>query len=296
MIIVRLIGGLGNHMFQYAVGRVLSLKWHSDLYLDITQLINPPQNITPRSYELDNFNIKAAVASKDLLKQVPLSRKDMFRIGLQRIFSRAPIFHYVKEQTVDFDRRILSLPDNVYLDGNWQSEKYFSGISDIIREEFQILSNPSESNQKMLEKIQECNSVSIHIRRGDYISNPKTHRIHFVCNEEYYRKAKEIILKQIENPHFFIFSDDPIWAQNNIVPDASVTYISHNTGIQSNEDLRLMLHCQHHIIANSSFSWWGAWLGKKPGQVVVAPGRWFTSEEEHNMNDRIPKKWIRLNE
>jgi hypothetical protein len=285
MIIVQLIGGLGNQMFQYAIGRALSLKWHSDLYIDITQLIDPPYHITPRSYELDKFNIKAAIAPKDLLKRVALSRKDLLRVGFQRIFNRGIVFKCITEQTIDFDSRIPDLPDNVYLLGFWQSEKYFLGISDVIRNDFHILPTPSISNQKILDMIQECNSVSVHVRRGDYVTNPKTRKKFFICDEEYYQKAIEIILKQIEKPHFIVFSDDPVWAQNHIIPDAPVTYVSHNKGKQSYEDLRLMIQCHHHIIANSSFSWWGAWLGKKEGQVVVAPNRWFNTNP-CNYSDR----------
>ena len=291
MIIVKLMGGLGNQMFQYALGRTLSLRWNSDLYLDLNFLMNTPSNTTPRFYELDKFNIKADIASSDLLKQVSFSRKDLFRIEFQRFFKRKTVFQYVKEQTINFDSGILDLPDNVYLDGYWQSEKYFTGINDIIRDDFLILSHPSESNQKILKKIQDCNSVSIHIRRGDYITNPKTRGIHFICDEEYYRKAIETIMKQIEKPHFFVFSDDPAWAQNHIVPDAPVTYVSHNMDIQSFEDMRLMIHCHHHIIANSSFSWWGAWLGKKPEQLVIAPGKWFNTKV-YNYHDRLPSGWL----
>ncbi|MGA2121749.1 MAG: alpha-1,2-fucosyltransferase [Methanoregula sp.] len=291
MIIVRLIGGLGNQMFQYALGRVLSLKWHSDLYLDLTHLTTPPPNITPRRYALDKFNIEADIASSGLLKQVPFSQKEIFLIGFRNFFTRKAIFQYVKEPTVNFNRGMLDLPDNVYLEGYWQSEKYFAGISDVIRQDFIILPNPSERNQKILDEIQECNSVSVHVRRGDYITNPETRRIHFVCDEEYYRKALEIIMKQIKNPHIFVFSDDTDWTDNHIMPDAPVTYITHNIDKQSYEDMRLMMHCRHHIIANSSFSWWGAWLGKKPGQLVVAPSRWYNTKL-CNYSDRLPSDWI----
>jgi hypothetical protein len=294
MIIVRLRGGLGNQMFQYALGRSLSFRWHTDLYLDLTLLAKTPQNTTPRNYDLNKFNIKAVIASTDLLKQLPTSRKDMLRIGFQRIFNRRIVFQYVKEQTIDFDERILGLPDNIYIDGYWQSEKYFSRISNVIREDFSFLYNPSENNQRILDEIQGCNSVSIHIRRGDYVNNAKIKNLFFVCDDGYYRKAIEIIMKQIQKPHFFIFSDDPDWARNHIVPDAPVTYISHNMDNQSYEDLRLMIHCKHHIIANSSFSWWGAWLGKHEAQIVVAPGKWFNTKR-YNDNDRLPPKWLVVN-
>jgi hypothetical protein len=291
MIITKLIGGLGNQMFQYALGRALSIKLQSTLYLDITALINPPKDIIPRNYELDKFNIRANIASYDLLKRVPFSPKYMIRIGFQKFFKGKTIFRYVKEQTHNFDKEILGLPDNVYLDGYWQSERYFNDISDIIRDDFLILHNPSEMNRKMLDKIQNCNSVSVHIRRGDYVTNPKTQRVHFVCDEEYYETAFEMIKKQIEKPYFFVFSDDPLWAQNHIVPDGPVTFVSHNTGIQSSEDMRLMMNCKHHIIANSSFSWWGAWLGKKPEQLVIAPGKWFNTKV-CNYHDRLPSGWL----
>jgi hypothetical protein len=285
------MGGLGNQMFQYAVGRSLALKWHCDLYLDLEFLVNTPQNTTSRSYELDIFNIKANIASKDILKCVPLSRKDNFRLTIQKIFGNENVIQYVKERTIDFDRCILDLPDNVYLDGYWQSEKYFVGIRDIIINDFVFLKHPSESNQKILNEIQKCNSVSIHIRRGDYISNPKTRRIHFICDDSYYQKALEIIMRQIEKPHFFVFSDDAEWARTHIIPDARVRYITHNIEKQNYEDLRLMMHCQHHIIANSSFSWWGAWLGKKEGQVVIAPGKWFNTKN-YKSSARLPSTWL----
>jgi hypothetical protein len=291
MIITRLIGGLGNQMFQYAVGRTLSFKWHTDLYLDICLLNNPPPNITPRYFELNTFNIKASIAPTDILKQVPLSRKDKLRTGFHSIFNRESIFQCVNEQTIDFDNRIPDLPDNIYLNGYWQSEKYFADIPDVIREDFTILPPPSKSNQEMLDKIQECNAVSIHIRRGDYLTNPETRRTHFVCDEDYYFRAIEIIMQQIEKPHFFVFSDDATWARNHIIPDAPVVYISHNTGKKSYEDLRLMMHCKHHVIANSSFSWWGAWLGKKEGQIVLVPGKWFNTKH-CNYDDRVPKNWL----
>ncbi len=293
MIVVRLMGGLGNQMFQYALGRAISMKKNSNFYLDLTQLINTPRHATPRRYDLDVFNIQADIAPPDILKKAWSWRKSVARIGLHKIFGRGDEFLYVKERTIDFDPGILDLPDNVYLDGYWQSEKYFLTISDTIRKDFVIIPDPTEENQKILDKIQGCNSVSIHIRRQDYVTNPVTRRIHYVCDEEYYRKAIERIIKQVEDPNFFVFSDDPAWAQKYVVPDAPVTYITHNIGKQSYEDLRLISHCHHHIIANSSFSWWGAWLSLSKSKVILAPKKWFP-KIQHRIEDRIPPNWTTI--
>lgn len=294
MIIVRLIGGLGNQMFQYSLGRTMSLKWHSDLYLDVTSLVNPLPNNTPRSYELDKFHIKANIASSDLLKWVSFSRIDTVRFGIRSLFSGETVFKYIKEKTHDFDREILSLPDNVYLNGYWQSEKYFNRIPDIIRKDLSFVNPPSAINQEVLEEIVECNSVSVHIRRGDYVSNPKTRDTHGVIGSEYYGKALNLIDKKVKEPEVFVFSDDIQWARENLKTELPLHFIDHNGMEKGFEDLRLMSHCKHHIIANSSFSWWGAWLGKRDGQVVVSPARWFNTRS-CNFSDRLPSGWVVVN-
>ena len=290
MIIVKLMGGLGNQMFQYALGRNLSIKKKTDLFLDNTLLGNPSHTMTPRNYELGIFNIEASIAPKNLLKMVPSSRRNKIRSTFHKIFNKQPLITYMKEQTINFDNQILDLPDNVYLDGYWQSEKYFSDISEVIRNDFLIQTNPSQINQKILDSIEECNSVSIHIRRGDYVTNPKTRRIHYICDEEYYRKSINQIHEKVKNPYFFVFSDDIDWAKHNITSESPIIFISHNSGTKSYEDLRLMIHCKHHIIANSSFSWWGAWLGEHKEQLVIAPGRWYNSKK-CNYFDRLPSDW-----
>lgn len=292
MIIVKLIGGLGNQMFQYAAGRRLACFHNTDLFLDVTGF----ESESLRECELNHFRINAAIAPPDLLKQVPFSRKDSVCLGIRNFLSANTVWQYVREKTPDFHEEVLSLPDRVYLDGYWQSERYFAEISNLISNELSFVDPPSIINQELLMKIGNCNSVSVHIRRGDYVSNPETRRIHYVCDEKYYTKALTHVMKKVNDPEFFIFSDDPDWAQRHVAPNAPVTYISHNSGGQSYEDLRLMMHCRDHIIANSSFSWWGAWLSRCPQKIVIAPNRWFASTYNSDIENRIPKEWIILNE
>jgi len=288
-IIVKLIGGLGNQMFQYAAGRRLAYQHKTDLLLDISGFASYPL----REYELDIFNIHATIASVDFLNSIEFSKEKPIQKIFKKFF-RKNIIRLVKEQTIDFDDNILKLPNDVYLDGYWQSEKYFQDIKNIIKNDFSFVPKPSEKNQGIIKKIATCNSVSIHVRHGDYISNPETKQIHYVCDERYYKTAISMFLDLIDDPELFIFSDDPEWAKRNIQADAPIMFISHNLGKQSFEDMRLMSYCKHHIIANSSFSWWGAWLAENEKQVVIAPDRWYNTKN-CNYEDRIPKHWNIVN-
>ena len=288
-IIVKLTGGLGNQMFQYAAGRRLAYQHKTDLLLDISGFASYPL----RKYELDIFNIHATIASLDLLNSIEFLKDKPFQKKIKKFF-RKNIIRLVKEQTIDFDDNILTLPNDVYLDGYWQSEKYFQDIKNIIKNDFLFVTKPSEKNQVITKKIAACNSVSIHVRRGDYILNPETKQIHHVCDEKYYKTAISMIFDIINEPEFFLFSDDLEWAKKNIQVDAPIMFISHNLGKQSFEDMRLMSYCKNHIIANSSFSWWGAWLAENDEQCVIAPDRWFNTRI-CNYCDRIPKHWNVVN-
>ena len=182
---------------------------------------------------------------------------------------------------------------NVYLEGFWHSEKYFKDIENVIRQEFTIRDEPDALNKEMANKIMACEPVSIHIRRGDYVSDKKTNEFHGTCSLEYYNDAIGIITKEIKAPHFFVFSDDPVWVQDNLKLKFSTTYLVYNGAEKAYEDLRLMSLCKHHIIANSSFSWWGAWLSGNPYKIVIAPKKWF-NDETIDTSDLIPDEWFRI--
>lgn len=289
MIIIKLLGGLGNQLFQYAVARGLALIHNTDLFLDISGY----SSSILRKYELGVFNINASIASPDILKYVPFSISDACYLNIRHVFSGNIKIQYFKEKNFAFQKEILSLPDNIYLDGYWQSEKYFSFFEGILRKELSFASQPSIINQEHLERIKRCNSVSVHIRRGDYISNRKTMDIHGFLGTDYYARALNLVKEKITGPTIFVFSDDIDWAIENFKTDLPTHFIDHNRKENAYEDLRLMCTCKHHIIANSSFSWWGAWLCKNPDKVIIAPKRWFNTPKI-DTRDLIPDSWIVL--
>jgi hypothetical protein len=266
LIITNLIGGLGNQLFQYAVGRRLAYIHNEPLKLDITAF----RNYTLRSYHLNPLNIIEQIATDEEI-------------------SHYRNHHYIREEYFQFNSGILNLGPHTYLEGYWQSEHYFKDIEPIIRQEFMVKHAPEGENARLYNMILSCEAVAIHVRRGDYVSNLVTNEHHGLCPLDYYYQAVSIIANQIHNPHFFIFSDDWSWAQQNIHLNYPMTFVTHNAN-WPNEDLRLISHCKHHIIANSSFSWWGAWLGSYPHKIVIAPRKWFNCQER-NTQDLIPDSW-----
>ena len=289
MFIIQLIGGLGNQMFQYAAGRRLAHHHNTSLFLDVSLF----SAYKLRKYELDIFNIEAAIAPPDMLKQVAFSSKDIIYLRLRNVFLPNIIIRYIREKSYEFDEYIYNAPDNYYIEGYFQSERYFADISNVIRKNFTFKNEPNEENKRILSRIQNTNSVSLHIRRGDYISNPKTMETHGVLGIDYYLKGLNYIEKNIRTPEIFIFSDDIAWAKENILIKMPIHFIDHNQSSRDYEDLRLMSCCKHNIIANSSFSWWGAWLNQNPDKIVIAPQKWF-NDPTINTNDLIPSTWIRL--
>lgn len=264
MVIVHLVGGLGNQLFQYAAARRLANMHGSCLKLDISAF----QRYTLHPYHLGHFCIIENIATKDEIIQIT-GDKSLAQD------SRGSI---IKEKNFKFDPDLLNVPDNVYLVGYWQSEKYFDDIKDIIRSEFSVKDELDSKNKDIADCITNCNSVSLHIRRGDYINNPKTNLVHGTCSMDYYRRCILKIGKNIHKPHFFIFTDDPEWVAKNMKLEFPMTLIDHNGPARDYEDLRLMSMCQHNIIANSTFSWWGAWLNPNPDKIVFIPERWFQKE------------------
>jgi Glycosyl transferase family 11 len=291
MIIVKLIGGLGNQMFQYSLGQHLAIKNNSTLKLDLQGF----KDYKLRNYDLSCFNILENIATSNDLSDVILPSNRLIRKVGKCIKVKLNVvqqIQYIKESIFNFQPEILNLGDNIYLEGYWQSEKYFSDIKDVIIKEFTVKNRPDPINESFIEEIAGCESVSIHIRRGDYVSNPTTNKFHGFLGLDYYQRAIKLMLEKVDNPHFFVFSDDPGWANKNIKTDASITYIKHNNA-KNYEDMRLMSTCKHQIIANSSFSWWGAWLNKNPEKIVLAPEKWF-NDSSINTDDLILDSWIRI--
>ena len=292
MIITKLIGGLGNQMFQYAAGRRASVVNKTELKLDITEY-DHQVGITHRVYMLNAYKIHASIATKSEIEAFKSLSLDFIPRSWHRLKILLLRRHYIRQKASHFTHELLNAADNSYLDGYWGSEKYFSDIGEILRKDFTLKKKPDKTNSELIQHIKNCNSVSIHVRRSDYVKDKKTHDFHGVCGLAYYKKAISLITKKVMNPSFFIFSDDPDWCKANFRLRYPTTYVRHNLGKNDCEDMRLMSVCKHNIIANSTFSWWGAWLNRNPDKIIVAPKRWFTNKSI-NTEDLIPNSWIKI--
>ncbi|MFY9241427.1 MAG: alpha-1,2-fucosyltransferase [Polaribacter sp.] len=267
MIIVRIVGGLGNQMFQYAYAKSLQQKGYK-VRIDISKFKNYKLH---GGYHLDKYNIDIETSS-----------------SFSNLITRLGFRRSAKEKSLLFDEKFLKLPEKEYVKGYFQTEKYFKEIKNIIYNQFQIKNTLSESTisyKKEIEKYK--NACSIHVRRGDFISDKKANKVHGTCTLDYYEKAIEFLNSQFKEVHFFIFSDDILWAKKNLKIE-NVTFINHKT--IPHEDLLLMSLCRFNITANSSFSWWGAWLNKHKSKVVIAPKQWFVDKE----NEVACNNWIQL--
>ncbi len=275
MIIIRLKGGLGNQMFEYAAGRALALKTNSRLLLDATFLNDrtPRRHFTFRSYELGVF---------DIAPEFTLLSRISFAVRIPLLWPTLSVFSMLAEEV----GRIFGRK-TIYLENYSQSEKYFSEYAEVIRKDF-TFSNPlSAEAEQIAAEIASTESVALHVRRGDYVTDPKTAAYHgFVGAGDYYARAVTVIEEKVRDPHLFVFSDDIAWCRENLKIAHPTTYVA--TGVH---DLHLMSLCKHNIIANSSFSWWAAWLNKNPDKIVIAPEEWSLGGKS---DDVLPKNWVRL--
>jgi hypothetical protein len=293
VVIVKLFGGVGNQLFQYAAARRLALMHHTELKLDITHLTHE----AVRPYRLNPFRIREVLATPQEVAEL----KGTAKKGLERVVFRAgqkmkPYYRrsvFAERHLKPFDPNILKTPKDVYMHGYWQSEKYFAEIQELIRHEFTVKYEQDAPNRSMAKEIANVDSVSIHVRRGDYVSDPKTNRFHGTCDLDYYFRSVEFIAEKVPSIQFFVFSDDPEWVTGNLKLRYPSTVVTLNGPSKGYEDLRLMSMCRHNIIANSSFSWWGAWLNPNPDKLVLGPRRWFR-EAGLDTRDLLPNSWIRI--
>ncbi|KZX14664.1 glycosyl transferase family 11 [Methanobrevibacter cuticularis] len=288
IITVGIGGGTGNQMFQYAIARSLAEDLNTDFYMNLYQYDFLPSFVskTPKHvrFNLQHFNIKEKFSSS--LKFITKTLESKFNSNLNYI-NEGNIF----TKFTYYNPEILNLKGKIFLRGNFQDERYFSHNSDIIRNDFKIITPPSRDNKKLIKEISSINSVALCIRRGDYLS-PFWKAQVGICTMDYYNKAIEEIIKKVENPTFYIFSDDPEWVKDNVKLNYPSVYVSHNDVDKDYEDLRLMSNCKHFIIANSTFHWWGAWLSQNENKIVIAPDPWFNSE---TIKNPASDHWIKLN-
>jgi len=289
----RILGGLGNQMFQFAFGRALSLKHGVALKLDLSGFATYGLH----RFELDRvFGLPLQVASgtdrRDLLgwRSSDLVLRILARPAFKRLRGRHLVIH---DRGTDASNYFGSGASS-YLFGYWQSEHYFRDYAASIRDDFVFRAPLVSANMDLARRMLDRDSVSVHIRRGDYVSDPKTRAVLGPCSVEYYLRAIDWLRTRVPGAEWFVFSDDVEWVKESIPLSGNVQYVSHNKGADSYFDMQLMSLCKHHIIANSTFSWWGAWLGEpSTNAIVVAPARWY-ADARYESHDLIPSSWVRL--
>jgi hypothetical protein len=285
---------MGNQLFEYATAKALAARYQMELRLDTSV----PDRSKTLPYRLHAFALSSPAAQtgieQNLIRTACSQRLAIRPLGrLLRATSGLELALETRQHTFDasLDARARSLPDGhtLCLHGYWQCPEYFASNADMIRREFRVKQAPSPANQAMLRLIQAVNSVSLHIRRGDYLA--LKHRPALAL--AYYVAAVQIIAARVENPHFFVISDDIAWAKQNLRLPFRTTFVDVNRESTAQEDLRLMSACRHHVIANSTFSWWGAWLNPRPDKLVVAPKYWSCTRDSF-FPEMIPPGWICL--
>tara|TARA_B100000787_G_C16199329_1_gene303764 strand:+ start:11687 stop:12592 length:906 start_codon:yes stop_codon:yes gene_type:complete len=301
MIITRILGGLGNQMFQYACGSALADQYSVSHYLDLSAFSGYASVDSDELFngmalhqgfqlseifgcdilEASDKTIKAAIGWRSKKYAKDRLHKNM----LSPLRGR----HFIVDDDGIEKIDAASLQKGVYLSAYWQNEKYFIGAESQIRKQFAFKIPLVERNTEISEAIRKSNSVSIHVRRGDYVSNANFTSDFPVCSLDYYNAAIKNITSYIPDPTFFVFSDSVEWTKSNLVIPYPVVYVDNNQGQSSYQDMHLMSLCDHNIIANSSFSWWGAWLNKNNSKMVVAPKLWFK-----NAHFDHPSNWITL--
>jgi len=264
MRVIKIKGGLGNQMFQYAYGRNLELSGKKVIF-DIS-FFEGRKSVkdTARNFKLAKFNIQTKAKFGNFFTAKNL------------------LINYLKK----IKRRL-----GFFVDEYYQNEKYFINIADEIKNEFTLKNDFSDKAKEYLQILEGGNSASLHIRRGDYVANKKANAYHGVCDLNYYYEAIKIIKEKIPNPIFFVFSDDISWAKENLVGEKFI-FVS-SPEIEDVEEMMLMSKCKHNIIANSSFSWWGAWLNSNSEKIVIAPKKWFNDKKAEQINI-APANWLRI--
>jgi hypothetical protein len=319
VVAAHLCGGLGNQLFQYAAGRSLAHRNRARLVLDATTFTLPQQR---RKFALEPYAIDAAVVfdgyayapqtpavmlpRPDWLRERPGSFIDRFvyRLGRARVeggairlvntvrylTGRAAALRVFAEKSFDYDPGFSRLEGRTYLEGYWQSHRYFADTADVIRRELTLRYEPNAVNRQWLARILGSNSVCVHVRRGDYLTVDHFDQ-HGICSADYYARSMQLLAGRIDNPQFFVFSDDLAWSRQHL-SGLNVCFVDANSAEAAHDELKLMASCRHHIIANSSLSWWGAWLARWDGQIVIGPDPWFSARKE--TPDLFPPDWLVL--
>ena len=283
MISVDIYGGLGNQMFQYALGRSIAIHRNEELQIEARSF----DNYELREFLLDQFNIRAHIKDLDEKhckisnRYINFAIKNLLKLGVN-VYPLA----YFEKNNFTYDEQVFNTSAK-YFEGYWQSYNYFEKHRSALLDEFTLKKELTKGNKHILDDIISSESISLHVRRGDYVGNSKVQNANLSI--EYYKKAISFINNKIENPKFFVFSDDVSWVKENLSIDTIAVYVDINDGNHAYYDLELMKHCKHNIIANSTFSWWGAWLNDNDNKIIVSPNKWMNFDID--MNQLIPLSW-----
>lgn len=288
MVISVLAGGLGNQLFQYAFGFRLARQLQTELRLERhlleSRTLARLRHFTPRQYELDTF----------VMAQRAASRYDVVRF-LSRTLLPGQQAVLLRDADPDSLKNLNDQTQDALCFGYWQSEDYFKPAAEVLRQQLVFRQRPSNSTLTVAEAVRSCrNATFVHIRRGDYVVNTIANQHHGVCGVEYYHRSIEYLRERVSDPDFFVFSDDLPWVKRQLGDVIGpATYVDGNAGPDSWQDMYLMQYCRHAIVANSSFSWWGAWLNPEPNRIVVAPQHWFAADKS-GYPAIVPSHWITL--
>ena len=289
--IIRIWEGLGNQLFQYAFARALQLSRGEKVYLDFTDCNGRlcDQTRTAREYQLSNFRITLRNYPDVAKYFFFLDESNEIKKGIKCLAEKKMFpYKYYEEENVQYKPELLGLKGNYYIQGWFQNQGYFMEYADVIRKEIR-LKNKIYLENELKSILKNRNAVSVHIRRGDYKKNTN------VLTMRYYEKAINQINNSVKKPVFCVFSDEIDWVKKNLEIEGEVYYVNENRSLADYEELMVMSHCKHHIIANSTYSWWGAWLNENKDKIVIGPKVWFLNSHSINAGLNImPPEWIRL--
>lgn len=322
MIVLEVDSGLGNQMFMYAAAKALAVKHETDLYLDVDAECVSGYG-KGQTFQLNKFNISAKYADKKIISQFDSNNKfgayyNYFRsqlrnIELVRKISKSLRHHGVnpsivlpvgsinqerlyeeKDEDWAYKSDFLSTKDNTYIKGYFPSYKYFSDIEEVILKEFSLKEELSKKGKHVLEEIKKSNSISIHFRRGDVVSDSKySSWYRDVVTDDYYRNAIKFFTDRIDDPHFYIFSNEIDWVKENFHIPGDVTYVDHNPPECGYEDLFLMSQCKNNVTTGcSSFSWWAAYLNPNKDKIVIRTRKMNFHEHLNIPEDFFPEEWV----
>ncbi len=284
VVVTAIQGGLGNQLFQYFAAAHCAKGRLETIYLNIAYF----RSQNKRGYRLGEFAIPQRFATPAQWLLMRLSNACRSRRMWTTIFPEWE-FHLVREEDA---KGVSNLPSPwVWLEGYWQNYRYLEGLEEVIDQALRLHHPLERAAEEWRMRISSQNSICVHVRRGDYVTEPVTNKVHGACAPAYFREAMERMAGEFPDGHFYVFSDDPSWAAEHVATFSRSTLVEYESPRRDVEDFELMRACRHFVISNSTFSWWPAWLGRAAGKRVIAPRDWFA---DGRVCDLLPPDWVQL--